>query len=57
MSLRPTDVRVYTINTNISDSSLWKMSNSDAIPYTLILWIVNVLSKIWFYHIDLNLFS
>jgi len=32
------------------------MSNSDAILYTLILWIFNVLSKMCVPHIDLKLF-
>jgi len=32
------------------------MSNSDTTLYTLILWILNILSKIWFPHIDLKPF-
>ena len=32
------------------------MSNSDAILYTLILWIFNILSKVWFPRVDLKLF-
>ena len=31
------------------------MANSDAILYTLTLWIFDILSKIWFPHIDLKI--
>jgi len=32
------------------------MSNSYAILYTLIVWIFNIMIKIWVPHIDLKLF-